>query len=852
MKMPASSMTPEDWKRVKSVAADAWSRPPAERAALAVSLCAGDAALYHEVVALLDAMDRVGDRFDTPALAIPGARAAVDDAIDGRRPALVGDHVGPWRLVRELGRGGMAVVYLAERTDAEFHQRAAVKIVRAAIDDDRLLRRFREERRILATLDHPHIARFIDGGATEIGLPYVVMEYVEGLRIDEFCDSRRLDVRQRVALFRQVCVAVHYAHQRLIVHRDIKASNILITAGGTPKLLDFGIAKILESRDESEPTRTLFRMVTPESASPEQLRGEPMTTASDTYALGVLLYRLLTGRSPYRLSTGTETELIRAVCEQVPDAPSLAARAASGRAADAPRRAVDVDLDPIVLMALRKEPERRYASVDQMSADLLRYLDGQPVQAAPDSRAYRARKFVARHRAAVAAAAALALAVAAGVAATAWQARVARRERARAEQRFNDVRRLANSFLFEFHDAIVDLPGSLKARALVVKRSAEYLDNLAREAQDDVALQRELATANERLAVILSGGGTSNLGDFGGAQARYGAALSMREALAARADAEPADIDALAQLHVQLARFFTLRGNLERAEDDATRAVTLLQSRPADGTTANLLGRQGTAYHQLGFVQARRGKDAAALESLERAGALARRQVASRPDDQDERTRLAHIQTDYAGQLITARRVMEAVTEIHEAREWFQKLVATDPVNVRYQHQLIALFNTEGRALNATADHAGAVRAHQAAAAIGETLLAADPEDKSNLLSLVYSHAELGASLLAAGDAAGGMKRLRQAIAEAEAIIKSAPENGFVLSQLASTRLELGRALLKQDPVSAAGCREIEAGMKAWEMLAARAEVPGEAAADSATYERLRSDCVNHKGGHYD
>jgi hypothetical protein len=289
-----------------------------------------------------------------------------------------------------------------------------VKIVRGGGADDVLVKRFKDERRILATFEHPHIARLIDGGATPNGLPYVVMEYVEGLPIDLYCEQHALDLRRRIHLFQRVCLAVDYAHQHLVVHRDIKASHILVTGDGDPKLLDFGIAKVLQHDAPGEPT--LVRIITPESASPEQLRGEPITTATDVYALGVLLYRLTTGRSPYRLATGSDAELIEAVCVQEP----------------APPGTIDADVDRIILKALRKDPDRRYHGAHQLSGDLQRYLEGRPVLAAPDSRAYRMRKFATRHRLGLAAAALIALAIAGGSAATIWQARVAARERDRA------------------------------------------------------------------------------------------------------------------------------------------------------------------------------------------------------------------------------------------------------------------------------------------------------------------------------------------------------------------------------------------------------------------------------------
>ena len=294
----------------------------------------------------------------------------------------------------------MGTVYLAERVNAEFRQRAAVKIVRGGPADDMLLRRFQDERRILATLDHPHIAHLIDGGTTELGVPYVVMEYVDGRPIDRFCHEQALDVRERLEVFRLVCLAVHYAHQRLVVHRDLKASNILVTAEGIRSYSISASPRSSQGMVPPDATRTLFRVLTPESASPEQLRGETITTATDIYGLGMLLYGLLTGTSPYRVSTTSETELVRAICEEPPEPPSAAPRGDSGIGA---KHAIDRDLDRIVLMALRKEPERRYGTAEQLAGDVRLYLEGRPIIAAPDDVLYRTRKFVARNRVAVAA-----------------------------------------------------------------------------------------------------------------------------------------------------------------------------------------------------------------------------------------------------------------------------------------------------------------------------------------------------------------------------------------------------------------------------------------------------------------
>ena len=397
--------------------------------------------------------------------------------------------VGPYRLISEIGHGGMGTVYLAVRADAAFEQRVAIKILKRGMDTDAIAARFRHERQILASLTHPNIARLLDGGTTSDGLPYFAMEYVDGRQLVDYCESRGLDTSARLAIFRQVCAAVQYAHQNLIIHRDLKPANVLVAMDGTPKLLDFGIAKLLNADVAGHthaPTVAGMQLMTPEYASPEQVRGDPVTTATDVYSLGVLLYELLTGRRPYRITSRAPIDVARVVCEAVPARPSTAVTNPSDgpdaqepitgaetvptrevpsgqlRAVEAQRlsRRLAGDLDTIVLKALSKEPARRYPSVDQFSEDVRRHLEGLPVLARRDTWNYRAAKFIRRHRAAVGAAALTFLALVAGVIGTAWQAREARIARARAEARFDDVRRLANAFVFDMHDAIRDLPGS--------------------------------------------------------------------------------------------------------------------------------------------------------------------------------------------------------------------------------------------------------------------------------------------------------------------------------------------------------------------------------------------------------
>jgi serine/threonine-protein kinase len=428
------------WERVCAVFRDAVARPPQDRAAFLDAACGDDADLRAEVESLLTADEDPNELLGGRAVDLLDLSGAA--GMEGRR-------VGPWRVERLLARGGMGEVYLAERADGEFTQVAALKVIRGGMDSEVILRRFQGERQILAQLDHPHIARLLDGGVTDDRLPYFTMEYVDGLPIDRYCDELRLTVRQRLALFRTVCSAVHHAHRNLVVHRDLKPSNVLVTHDGTVKLLDFGIAKMLdEEADSPRMTRTGMRAMTPAYASPEQVRGEPVTTASDVYSLGVLLYELLAGCGPYGSRESDGAELEDSIRTTVPERPSRAVErqrtdaepapeavaAARGESARHLRRRLAGDLDNICLMALRKEPERRFGSAEALSADIDRHLRGLPVVARPDTVGYRFRKFVVRNATAVVTSAAMVVLVAALV--VFYTARLAEeRDRARLEAR---------------------------------------------------------------------------------------------------------------------------------------------------------------------------------------------------------------------------------------------------------------------------------------------------------------------------------------------------------------------------------------------------------------------------------
>ena len=425
-----------EWRRVEEIFLSVLEQAPENRAAYLQSAGAGDESLRAEVEAMLLSHEQAGDFMEQPAYQVNA------ELLDDETGTLkTGEAFGDYRILSLLGEGGMGEVYLAE--DANLGRKVALKLVKSGLGRTNLLRHFRREEKILAGLTHPNIARLYGGAVTEDGIPYFVMEYVEGERLDRYCDARKLKLPERLQLFRKVCAAISYAHQHLVIHRDIKPANIRVTVEGEPKLLDFGIAKLIDPQTESmgEATLTLQRVMTPEYASPEQVRGEEVTTASDIYSLGVVLYELLTGQRPYRIKTRNPDEIARAISEEEPPRPSTAVARDGPNPQSAIRnpKSLRGDLDNIVLMAMRKEPSRRYASVAQFSEDIRRHVEGLPVVARKDTVGYRSAKFIRRHRVGVAAAALVTLAIIAGLIAALWEARQARAQR--------DVAQRINTFL---------------------------------------------------------------------------------------------------------------------------------------------------------------------------------------------------------------------------------------------------------------------------------------------------------------------------------------------------------------------------------------------------------------------
>jgi tetratricopeptide (TPR) repeat protein len=767
---------------------EALALPPERVDAFLDERCAGDASLRRQVEQLLESHRRA-DRFIEEPLVRPQAGAPEPDD----RDRLIGQIVGQYRILQRLGGGGMGVVYLAQRADQQYEKRVAIKLIKRGMDTDSVLRHFHTERQILATFDHPNIAHLLDGGATDDGRPYFVMEYVEGVPVDAYCDAQQLSITQRLQLFRQICSAVTYAHRHAVIHRDLKPSNILVDNDGVPKLLDFGIAKVLQPGEYRESILTMMglRMMTPDYASPEQVRGEPLTTASDVYSLGVVLYKLLTGIQPYDLPR-TSHDISRAITETEPRRPSAAVTNAERWA-----RGLRGDLDNIVLMALRKEPERRYQSVERLSDDIRRHLERLPVLARQDAFGYRAMKFVQRHKAATAAAVLVALSLVAGIVATSWQAQKAREQeaiakaaKARAEQRFNDVRRLAHSVLFEYYDAIENLPGATAAREMLVKNTITYLDSLAGEASDDKDLQLELAAAYDRVGDVHGRlFSAASLGDRSGALDSYMKASRIREALVA---SDPHDLRArtdLARSYITIGTQFQETNDTARGIDYLRRGVAeyvqAMAENPADVQIRIDLAR---AYNNLGLALEETGDAAGSMQNHREALQLREAMVAAEPANEKYQRNLAVSYINLGRAQVLTGALTEGLASNAEAMTICTALVAANTRNSDYRRLLSNTYQNDGEYRDFLEDPAGALQSFRKKLVLDEQSMADDPLNVTAREDLAYVNARMGDLLAESGANAQALPFREKSLALYQALAANQPESVIVRYRTAIER----------------------------------------------------------------
>ncbi len=788
-------MTPERWRQVEEIFQAAVERDGEERDDFLTEACGGDAELRREIVSLLayeTARTLTGQPFQQ---AIKGAaRSLPIEQIEPEAPGdnLIGRRLGAYRVANLIGHGGMGAVYLAERDDAQFDQQVAIKIIKRGMDTDFIRERFLRERQILAGLDHPHVARLLDGGATEDGLPYFVMEHVAGVAITDYCEANKLSITDRLKLFRQVCAAVQHAHQKLVAHRDLKPSNILVNRDGAPKLLDFGVAKLLAPDADQTRTRTEQRMLTPDYASPEQVRGETITTAADIYSLGVVLYELLTGRRLRQFKTASPAEIERAICETEPAKPSDAVSPETVSAGKLQKQLAG-DLDNIVLMAMRNEPERRYQSVEQFSEDIRRHLEGLPVIARQDTMGYRAGKFIRRHKLGVAATTLVIASLTAGVAVANYQAR-------RAERRFQQVRKLANTFLFDFHDKIQNLPGSTDAREMVVETALEYLDSLAAEAGNDPQLEWELAMAYQKVGDVQGDPWAHSLGHATQALKSYEKAMALAQKLAT-ADRYDVKIQrALAQVYFKIGTLREETGDKGGSYELLRRSISLSEDvarRSEDQSDARFLS---DCYIRLGDLYLDTGDARSGLEFY-RKSLETTKQLMQKTQDDENRFSVA-IDYGHVGESLTSMGdLTNAIENYRQGMTACEEVVRRNPNNNRYKRDLGVLYHWLGHLsgnpvyVNA-GDKIGALGYYQQALAIAKETVAVDPKSAFARSDLINYHNSIGA-ILAESDSAASLEHYREALALVESLLAGAPDEFRFLRRQASILRSVAAPLRK-------------------------------------------------------
>ncbi len=725
-------MKSDEWQKIKETFNAIIELPKTEQAAY-LTTC--DANLRQEVEKLIKAHENANDFIVEPAFVEVGF---IDETATD---FYIGKQIDDYKILEEIGHGGMGTVYLAVKSDETFDKKVAIKLIKRGMDTSAVLKRFVMERKILAQLENPNIASLLDGGSTGEGLPYLVMEYIEGLPVTKFCDLHNLDTSERLKLFQKICAAVSYAHQNLVVHRDIKPSNILITKDGTPKLLDFGIAKLLHpdwSLDTNEATATIFRVMTPEYASPEQIRGLPITTASDVYSLGVVLYELLTGIRPYKIESHLPQEAANIILTEEPIRPSAVGSKNTNQVGEpstnkdqipktanqkenrksqiANRKLLKGDLDNIILKALRKEPERRYLSVQEFSEDIRRHLVGLPVTATADTTFYRINKFVKRHRAGVLASFLVLFSLLVGITATVWQAHLANLERDKSEMRFRQVRKLANTVLFEYHDGIEKLPGSTALREKMVKDALEYLDNLSVESGNDADLQRELAMAYQKVGDVQSNINAGTVGNVKGALDSFQKSLKIRQTLVA--------------------------SNPENAEDLFTLAVAY--------------GRVGDS---IGVFD-----ENARLENYQQALKIYENLNISKPSDTKFSNGLAQGHLDLGVGLKTIRANTEAVENYRKAVSIWENLLAADSSNFEYRRNLAQSYKRLSEVFDLNEDYTNSIELSRKALIFDEERMKAFPENLDVKTDLSFSYGGIGYDLMKTGDLENAFVYLNRAL----------------------------------------------------------------------------------------
>jgi len=859
-------MTADRWRLIEDLFAKALEYPHPERQTFLQHACQGDADLQREIESLLDA-DAPGERL----IELP----LQDSDMSGRR-------IGPYRLIRLIGHGGMGAVYLGVRDDDQYRKQVAIKLLKRGMDTDFMLSRFRQERQILANLEHPFIARLNDGGDTDDGLPYLVMEFVDGVPITKYCDEKSLSITERIRLFRLVCEAVQYAHQNLVVHRDIKPSNILTTKEGVPKLLDFGIAKVLEPGASvgATLTRRELRMLTPDYASPEQVRGLKISTASDTYSLGAVLYELLAGRRAHQFASQSITDMERTICDVDPRKPSLAASKDL-------RRRLSGDLDNIILTAMRKEPVHRYASAAEFSEDLRRFLEGLPVVAHEDRWAYRTGKFIRRNRLAVTAGSLVIASLIGGIVATTVQAR-------RAERRFQLARQLAKATLAEIKGPMERLSGATATRVSMTQTVVRYLDGLALEPGNDPEFKLEIADAYREVGSMEGHPSRQNLGQTSAALGHYQKALAIYEELPDRADIRAHVLGGLIGTNIEAGDIETRMGKAGAARERLRKVAAIAEGALARDQNAVALGTRVYLYFRLGDAERRAGDYSGALNYYLQALDVSRKWAAADTSSNARYTlRGAHDRVAIArlgyGELQGARAIFEgersawenelrqptatpyarsmlasahhnlsgvlgdprelnfgdpsaALAHIRIALEIQESVAASDPHDVRARDDLAG---SSRRLAAILLEHQPeeALRTFQKAAAISGDFYKADPSNTNYRLTLAYAQMGIGESLHKLGRGPEALQALTSARDKIQSLVDTTPDELSLSADLSNVHRSIGDAFLAMgDKTGAYSSYRLSLGVT--EDLVRRAP-------QCAHFQRNHADSLEALGSYY-
>jgi non-specific serine/threonine protein kinase/serine/threonine-protein kinase len=742
----------EDLDQIAAIFGDALELAPADRQTLIVERCAGRDDWRREIESLLAAHERTGSFLE------PGELNAAAVMTPTPAPALV----GAWRLLERIGSGGMGDVYLAERADGAFDGRAAIKFMRAHLPGVDAARRFRAERQALASLRHANIVTLLDGGTTANGQGYLVMEYVAGDDLMRHCERHALSLNARLALVREVCTAVQYAHQRSIVHRDLKPANILVSADGVPKILDFGLAKLLEVsvEDGNVTSPGAPGPLTLNYASPEQLRGLPVTTACDVYSLGVLLYEVLAGRRPYDTTGVTLDVAFRMVIESEPLRPSAAPSGAMRPYSPSQLRG---DLDAIVSKAMRKEPEDRYGSAGELADDLARVIAREPVVARAPSMGYVLRRVAERHRLAVGIAAVALLATVTALGVAVWQQRVALSAQQQSDRRFREVRQLANALIFKLHDSVAKLPGSTPVRREIVDSALGYLERLQQESDGDATLQLELAGAYQQIGAILGDPQFPNLGDRAGAIAQVMKARALLQPLADSAEPTESALVAIVDADRFLARVSGEADERLRYSEEAVRYAERAAERSFP-KAREMLAR--ALFALSGSVQPPEAK----IPYWQRTGRLFEELLVEDPADPVRQRNVALVGRNLGGLLASLQRHQEARPHLERALALDTQRLAAAPDNRSAKLDTAIDYSQVATLHEQLGDRAEALSLLKKSAAIRQALAESDPDDVLTRGLLGSLRERIAILELKNGNAAEARALARNAVSDLESV----------------------------------------------------------------------------------